>query len=626
MHLSKDAKTPEENISMWKRQKLSPEEWVQRAKYFAKVCLEKARSKLGKNHFNLIMSFWGISYPFCEIGYERLAEFYAYKKTNSRTHQNCLVRCFKEMGYRFHQKWFCVGYNNIWFFNHSTDETHKIRDSVAIDQFTTIEIRRVHYEALELVINTPRRYLLLKFLDIDQGLYALHMLLQSFTLSHYTQPHRFGSFAPIRPFNKCEFKQQGEEYFTEVYELFNKAAFEIMITGWYISPEFPLIRPVVGKLKDFPGTLENVLKRVADRGVKVYILVYNESKNPMYNDSEYVKKTLERLNKANIKVIRHPKFLLPYWSHHEKMVLVDRKYALIGGLDIAWGRWDTSVHRLFDQVTERKSFETFPGLDFYNPYIKDIVNSRNFDKPLINDLQQPSTFHPRMPWNDYAVKLEGPIVRDFLTHFVTYWNNAREDYKEHNPLVTQFIIPDKDDDISKHRMLKDTIVSESHGILAGLFRIDPEIEQAQSPTVAPDQMQHNASNLPQLIKKADSMIIESRGNGLFVRQRSLNHVVRDPIELDTIVQGIKHIIEQKFIPMNNGYLLSWMQVVPSCFHLDYFSCRYSDSRLIFISGYMGYTRRDELEADLVKDEKYSIIDSMAHRGKEEPSGSKVHLI
>ena len=31
-----------------------------------------------------------------------------------------------------------------------------------------------------------------------------------------------------------------------------------------------------------------------------------------------------------------------FWSHHEKLVLIDNEIAFMGGLDLCFGRWDTS--------------------------------------------------------------------------------------------------------------------------------------------------------------------------------------------------------------------------------------------------------------------------------------------
>merc|ERR1719195_936271 len=55
----------------------------------------------------------------------------------------------------------------------------------------------------------------------------------------------------------------------------------------------------------------------------------------------------------NIKVLRHPdrielannEYL---WAHHEKLVIVDQRIAFVGGIDLCYGRWDNSKHKLTD--------------------------------------------------------------------------------------------------------------------------------------------------------------------------------------------------------------------------------------------------------------------------------------
>ena len=54
------------------------------------------------------------------------------------------------------------------------------------------------------------------------------------------------------------------------------------------------------------------------------------------------------------------------WSHHEKLVVVDRRVAFVGGIDIAPGRWDDSSHKcLCGDEGERK--RKLPGVDYWNP-------------------------------------------------------------------------------------------------------------------------------------------------------------------------------------------------------------------------------------------------------------------
>lgn len=36
------------------------------------------------------------------------------------------------------------------------------------------------------------------------------------------------------------------------------------------------------------------------------------------------------------------------WAHHEKIVVIDQSVAFVGGIDLAYGRWDDREHRLTD--------------------------------------------------------------------------------------------------------------------------------------------------------------------------------------------------------------------------------------------------------------------------------------
>ena len=67
-----------------------------------------------------------------------------------------------------------------------------------------------------------------------------------------------------------------------------------------------------------------------------------------------------------------------FWSHHEKVVVVDNHYACIGGLDLCFGRWDTHSHPLAD-VHPTDPFATlFPGQDYNNARIMDFQHVDNF--------------------------------------------------------------------------------------------------------------------------------------------------------------------------------------------------------------------------------------------------------
>lgn len=49
--------------------------------------------------------------------------------------------------------------------------------------------------------------------------------------------------------------------------------------------------------------------------------------------------------------MRHPDHVSSVvflWAHHEKMVAIDQTVAFVGGIDLAFGRWDDCEYRLTD--------------------------------------------------------------------------------------------------------------------------------------------------------------------------------------------------------------------------------------------------------------------------------------
>lgn len=54
--------------------------------------------------------------------------------------------------------------------------------------------------------------------------------------------------------------------------------------------------------------------------------------------------------------MRHPDHVasaVVLWAHHEKLVAIDQSVAFMGGLDLAFGRWDDSNYRLVDVTPTR---------------------------------------------------------------------------------------------------------------------------------------------------------------------------------------------------------------------------------------------------------------------------------
>ncbi|KAH8927543.1 phospholipase D/nuclease [Atractiella rhizophila] len=231
------------------------------------------------------------------------------------------------------------------------------------------------------------------------------------------ESHRFTSFAPVRQGNNVKWYIDGHDYFWALSEMLDSARECIFILDWWLTPELYLRRPPE-KHEDY--RLDRILKRKAEQGVKVYIIVYKEVTQTMTMSSAHTKHFLEDAHR-NIAVMRHPDHIggdvTLYWSHHEKVVVVDNIMACIGGLDICFGRWDTHSFPMSDIHPFDFSLTLFPGQDYNNARIQDF---QNVDKWASN--QQSRTEIGRMPWHDTHMTMVGPIVMDIAQHYVERWN------------------------------------------------------------------------------------------------------------------------------------------------------------------------------------------------------------
>lgn len=245
--------------------------------------------------------------------------------------------------------------------------------------------------------------------------------------------HRFTSYFPERDGNLIKWYVDGRDYFWAVSEALEKAKEVIYIEDWWLSPELFLRRPPYYNQE---WRLDQVLKRRAEAGVKIYVVVYREVEAALTCNSEHTKHALQALcpegspGYGNIKVMRHPDHnvfenaadMTFYWAHHEKFIVIDYEMAFIGGLDLCFGRWDNHQHQLSDLHPEGIQEEIWPGQDFNNNRIMDF---QNVDDWRQNELSK--TDYGRMPWHDVAMGVIGPCVYDIAEHFVLRWNFVKRD-------------------------------------------------------------------------------------------------------------------------------------------------------------------------------------------------------
>lgn len=230
--------------------------------------------------------------------------------------------------------------------------------------------------------------------------------------------HRFQSFAKERPGNHVKWYVDGHDYFYAASELLQSARSCIFIQDWWLSPELYLRRPP--SLNE-SWRLDRILKRKAEAGVKIYVIVYKEVSIGNTMNSLHTKHALEALH-PNIACMRHPDHfdgedVVLFWSHHQKVIVVDDFRACIGGLDLCFGRWDTPSHSLADCHVSDFTHTIWPGQDYNNARVQDF---QDVEKWASN--QQSRLEVPRMPWHDAHMMIEGPSVLDICQHFVERWN------------------------------------------------------------------------------------------------------------------------------------------------------------------------------------------------------------
>ncbi|KAA1473211.1 phospholipase D/nuclease [Dentipellis sp. KUC8613] len=233
--------------------------------------------------------------------------------------------------------------------------------------------------------------------------------------------HRFQSFADERAQNFVKWHIDGHDYFYALSEMLDSARECIFILDWWLTPELYLRRPPAYHPE---WRLDRLLQRKAQQGVKVYVVVYKEVTQTMNMSSSHTKNALEALH-PNIACMRHPDHIgskddVEFWSHHEKVVVVDNHRACIGGLDICFGRWDTNTHPLADAHPTDFARTLFPGQDYNNARILDFQEVKNYVSGTISVAES-----PRMPWHDVHMTLAGPVVLDIVQHFVERWNEIK---------------------------------------------------------------------------------------------------------------------------------------------------------------------------------------------------------
>jgi len=243
----------------------------------------------------------------------------------------------------------------------------------------------------------------------------------------YQDAHVPDKFVPKIPLAGGQLYQP-HRCWEDIFDAINNAQHLIYITGWSVYTEITLIRDSNRPKSGGDETLGQLLKRRANEGVRVLMLVWDDrtSVGLLKRDglmATHDEETLNYFEGSEVNCVLCPRNpdngqsfvqdlqISTMFTHHQKIVAVDsplpgggseqrRIVSFVGGIDLCDGRYDTQFHSLF------RTLDSVHHDDFHQP---------NFPGGAIGK------GGPREPWHDIHSKLEGPVAWDVLYNFEQRW-------------------------------------------------------------------------------------------------------------------------------------------------------------------------------------------------------------
>ena len=353
-----------------------------------------------------------------------------YKKADPkciRTVFSIACKCIEYFAFsQYNLRWIVVKDDCIYYMNKSNSQTGK-------NVYFFDRDLKVKKEGRDIInITNISRSIILKFKTVfERELWYMEIMKRADNMMKILSNNPYKAYTNEKKGNLAHWFADGEDYFKDLQEKLMQAKETIFITDWWLSPEVWLTRPVDTKtymalafqkqnLKTSPpySRLMDILYQCANRGVKVYVLVYAECSLALTLNSAH---SAHALNvHENIQIERHPLNCTDLlWSHHEKLVIIDQIIGYVGGLDLCWGRFDTHEHPIYEVPNDEQNY-LFPGIDYSNARIRDFEKVENYLKESCNREKE-----IRMPWHDVHSRLIGPVVADIARHFVERWNFSR---------------------------------------------------------------------------------------------------------------------------------------------------------------------------------------------------------
>lgn len=297
-------------------------------------------------------------------------------------------------------------------------------------------------------------------LDIDQHTAKLTNGNRAYITNQYFDLNQ--PFAVPRYGNACKSYICGRDYMKDVADAIRSANHFIFIADWQLDHDVELDQRGT---KEHKGRLSELLADALQRGVHVRILCYDSVRYALDTHDDTVQAVLNKLPKgkgsiqvmlqnpntsrnnviwAGIKKVVIDQEMDPNinFSHHQKFVVVDGKIAFLGGIDLAYGRWETpSFNVVIDPeihiLNDAYNVQLVPSRNLTAEELRLVQKQQNGCPSFSNSwsksgkLLDPET-QPREPWNDVALKITGPGAYDVFVNFVLRWNSFAKTIRSTN--------------------------------------------------------------------------------------------------------------------------------------------------------------------------------------------------
>jgi phospholipase D1/2 len=157
----------------------------------------------------------------------------------------------------------------------------------------------------------------------------------------------------------------GRDYYRAVYDACRQAQRTILMIGWQFDSRAELLRGEEAEEAPYPVALLRFLAALCEERpeLRVYMLAWRSSPLFALEREPFQSLTFRLRSHANLRFELddcHPTTA----SQHQKMVIVDRAIAMLGGMDLCTSRWDDRAHLAADPRRDRPP----PWRGTYGPY------------------------------------------------------------------------------------------------------------------------------------------------------------------------------------------------------------------------------------------------------------------